>query len=431
VILITYIIYISKTFSVIKNEIKKDIKNEINNIKKDIENKCDKLFNSRFQYINETVSEITNFKNDIKNEMEIGKNNCEGLIKMKDDEHKAELTNIKKDIENKCDKLFNSGFYCINETVTDIKTEMEIIRVNCEGLIKMKDAERKTDFKNEMEIVKKDIANKCDKETCFKCINVLGCDFKNEMEIVKKDIENNCNKLFNSRFQYINETVTKNIKKDVENNMFESCISLFTQTDFIKIECIDKLQYINNYKPRGVYFTKQFFNIMVLPNLFKKYPSKLAFPSVESIYLSSPYIGNNDIRNEFFKLFPNVLNIFIRGDNNNSGHYFIKISELYSYFVDNDIGRYFHIDNETRPLVDSIVTRTIQPENHSYQLSLQFHRIIITYDMFINIEKSTVIKYDNKGNEQHRMYSDHIIASMIPSFRFPNDDKSWKALYLN
>jgi len=312
----------------------------------------------------------------------------------------------------------------ISKTITELKTEIELIKTNvfncderlegCSGDI----SDAVSELKNEIEIIKKSV---------IQCETSLFTDITNisiTITEIKTELENNMFKN-NDNLLYKISNFENKIKKDFINayndmekiNKFEQCISLFTQTDFIKIETIDNLKYIKTFHPRGIYFTDKFYIKEV--DTLKIISDTDVFPTVESIYLSSPYFGNT--RSAFFKLFPNVVNVYIRASPNNV-NYNNKVSQLFSYLVSINV-RHFTIDNIHNFNKDDFNMNCRDPQLKS----IAFYNELITYDQFIELEKSIVVRYDLNGNEDARIFNQHGDIKI----KHVSVAEGWNALYVN
>ena len=159
------------------------------------------------------------------------------------------------------------------------------------------------------------------------------------------------------------------------------------------------MEFINTYKTRKIYFTNDF-NVDNCVKLF----SAGSFPSVNVLYLPSPYMVTNENRNDFIKLFPNVNHIYIRAssmyyihnsiERENQKKYNLQISELIIYFVSCNILK-FGIDNcsEYNSYDNLNFERlTVIMDKLKY---MELYNNLIKYTQFIELEDHSYDKYIN------------------------------------
>ena len=346
-------------------------------------------------------------------------------ISKKITELKTEIELIKTNVFN-CDERLEGCGVDIIDAVSALKNEIEIIKKGMEQsntLTQIKVSKQFSELKNEIEIIKKSVIQ-CETSLFTDITNISITITELKAELENNLFKNNDNLLYKiSDFENTTKKDFINAYNDMEKiNKFEPCISLFTQTDFIKIETIDNLKYIKTFHPRGIYFTDKF-DIKDVDTL-KIISDTDVFPTVEIIYLSSPYFGNT--RSKFFKLFPNVSHIYIRGTPNNV-NYNNKVGELVRYLVTINV-RGFTFDNSYNSEYNLEMNNICDK-----QLATRYYNNLITYDTFIELENSIFVKYDLKGNEVRRMYmKEHLVdygtdqSTMIVRYR-----EGYRALYVN
>ena len=222
-------------------------------------------------------------------------------------------------------------------------------------------------------------------------------------------------KMVDDRITNIHNTITevKSENQTIEriDTKFTQLIHSFTQTQFMKVSNINQMQFINTYKTRGIYFTNDF-NIDNV-KLF----SGGSFPSVNVLYIPSPYMVSNENRDDFIKLFPNVNHIYIRAStmsvychpsdvetqNNkqlrsNDYNHNQKIYELICYFASRGIRRYT-VDNQCG---NHYFQHNWFGSSESAKFPTNMEQIIeyynlIQYTQFIDLEDHTYDKYINSG----------------------------------
>ena len=244
-----------------------------------------------------------------------------------------------------------------------------------------------------------------------------------EMEMVD-DIITNIN---NTITEVKSENQTKVDLFKVNNNIeridtkFTQLIHSFTQTQFMKLSSINQMEFINTYKTRKIYFTNDF-NVDNCVKLF----SAGSFPSVNVLYLPSPYIVTNENRNDFIKLFPNVNHIYIRASStsllcscfmncipndqqkdrqlrSNDDNHNQKIYELICYFASRGIPRYT-VDN----MCENWLKRDWFNKNEPATFPINMEQIIeyknlIKYTQFIELEDHSYDKYINSGYDSNHL----------------------------
>jgi predicted transcriptional regulator len=260
-------------------------------------------------------------------------------------------------------------------------------------------------------------------------INNTITEVSHEIEMVDDRITNINNtitheiEMVDDRITNIHNTITevKSENQTIEriDTKFTQLIHSFTQTEFMKVSNINQMQFINTYKTRGIYFTNDF-NVDNCVKLF----SGGSFPSVNVLYIPSPYMVSNENRNDFIKLFPNVNHIYIRAssmsvyylggqyhhpDNDtqnnrkirqNDTNHNIKIYELICYFASCGIPRYT-VDNMCEPHTNSGLDILIGGGDRSkYPTNLEeciTYKNLIKYTQFIELEDHSYDKYINSG----------------------------------
>jgi len=379
-ILVTYIIYITNSISQLKREIrtikKQVVQCETSNV--DITN----LYNA----ISKLNGEIHTIKTQVV-QCETSNANLNNTItheiEMVDDRITNIHNTITHEIEMVDDKITN-----IHNTITEVSHEIEMVD------------DRITNIHNTI---------------------------THEMEMVDDRITNIHNTI--TEVKYENQTKVDLFK--VNNNIeridtkFTQLIHSFTQTQFMKVSNINQMQFINTYKTRGIYFTNDF-NVDNCVKLF----SGGSFPSVNVLYIPSPYMVSNENRNDFIKLFPNVNHIYVRASsmnmrclggqfshpdydtqNNrkiqqNDTNHNIKIKELICYFASCGIPRYT-LDNLCELQyhnsgLDIFISGdpSIFPTN--IEECIQYKNLI-KYIQFIELEDHSYDKYINSGYDGNHL----------------------------
>ncbi len=230
--------------------------------------------------------------------------------------------------------------------------------------------------------------------------------------------------MVDDRITNIHNTITevKSENQTIEriDTKFTQLIHSFTQTEFMKVSNINQMQFINTYKTRGIYFTNDF-NVDNCVKLF----SGGSFPSVNVLYIPSPYMVSNENRDDFIKLFPNVNHIYIRASStcdlfysalstandqqtnrqlrSNDYNHNQKIYELICYFASRGIPRYT-VDN----MCENWFHRDWFTKNEPATFPTNMEQIIeyknlIQYTQFIELEDHSYDKYINNNYDNNHL----------------------------